>query len=211
MRHRLHTRYQNSAGQRVRIVLNLKGIAYEYVAIPSLHSADYREINPQALMPTLQVGEHYISQSMAIIEYLEEMFPTPSILPADPVVRAQARAFANVIAADLHPVCVQRVRKHIADIYGAPPEDGKVWYRHWTTQAFTSLETLLSAQPETHFCFGSMPGLAEACLVPQMANARRLSCDLSLYPRLVAVDDACRELDAFTQAAPEAMPDFPNI
>jgi len=189
MKLRLHTRAQNSAGQRVRIVLNLKGVAYEYVTIPSLSSEDYRRINPQGLMPALEIDGRFVAQSMAIIELLEEIFPEPSILPADAFVRAEARAFADLIVADLHPINNNRVRRYLSEAVGADDAKVRAWYHHWVATAFRSLEAQLARREQPYrFCFGDRPGLADACLVPQMANARRFDCDLSTYPLLVAID-----------------------
>ena len=208
---RLHSRYQNSAGQRVRIVLNLKGIAYEYVPVPSAASPEYRAINPQGLMPALEIDGQIVAQSMAIIALIEELHPEPAMLPADPIERAKARAFALLIAADLHPLNNNRVRKYLAGPMELPDEKVAAWYRHWVATAFTSLETaLMSRTRPTRFAFTDAPGLAEACVVPQMANARRFGCDLAPYPRLVALDEACRDLPAFAAAAPEAQVDFPG-
>lgn len=209
MRLRLHTRFQNSAGQRVRIVLNLKHIPFEYVPIPSLKSGDYRGLNPQGLMPALEIDGQVIAQSVAIIELLEELFPEPSILPDGPVLRAEARSFAHLVSSDLHPINNNRVRRYLGEIIGANDDQIADWYAHWVAQAFSSLEAQLVRQPSMYmFSFGTRPTLADACLVPQMDNARRFNCDLSAYPRLVAVDAACRELDAFARAAPEAQPDY---
>ena len=211
MRLRLHTRYQNSAGQRVRIVLNLKGLPYEYAAIPSLSSPDYRSINPQGLMPALEIGGNIVTQSMAIMELLEELFPQPSILPEDPILKAEARAFANVIVADLHPVNNNRIRQYLGERIGADEPAVQTWYRHWLKEAFASLEAQLSRRPRQYrFCFGDHPGMAEACLVPQIDNARRFECDLSGYPRLLEIDAECREIGAFRDAAPQAQPDYPR-
>jgi maleylacetoacetate isomerase len=211
MKLRLHTRYQNSAGQRVRIVLNLKRIPYEYVAIPSLSSEDYRRINPQGLMPALEIDGRFAAQSMAIVELLEELFPEPSVLPEDPMLRAEARSFAHLIVADLHPINNNRVRRYLSDVIGADEPQIRAWYHHWVAKALGSLEAQLAGREKPFpFCFGERPGLAEACLVPQMANARRFDCDLSPYPLLLAIDDACRGLDAFARAAPEAQPDYPS-
>ena len=211
MKLRLHTRYQNSAGERVRIVLNLKGVNYEYVPIASLSDEAYVALNPQGLMPTLEIDGRIVTQSMAIMELLEELFPQPSIFPDDAVLKAQARAFAQVIAADLHPVVVGRVRRYLGDVVGADTGADDAWYQHWQGEAFSSLETQLSRRlTASPFCFGDQPGIAEACLVPQMANARRFKSDLSAYPQLVAIDAACRELDPFVRAAPKAQRDFPG-
>jgi maleylpyruvate isomerase len=207
---RLHTRYQNSAGQRVRIILNLKGIAYEYVPVPSVSSPAYRDINPQGLMPALEIDGHIVAQSMAILELVEELFPLPPMLPDDPLERAEARAFAQLIVSDLHPINNNRVRKYLAEAIGA--NDGQVgnWYRHWVAVAFESLEATLRRRSRTRFCFGDDPSLAEACLVPQVDNARRFGCDLAPYGRLVEVDAECRTLPAILAAAPEMQPDYPK-
>ncbi|GLQ54494.1 maleylacetoacetate isomerase [Devosia nitrariae] len=207
---RLHTRYQNSAGERVRIVLELKSLAYDYVAIPSLSGADYRCINPQLLMPALEIDGHVVTQSLAIIELLEELYPDPSILPAAPFARAGARAFAAVIAADLHPVTVNRVRRYLAEELGAGDAVLAEWYRHWAKLALETLEALLKRRDHaTRFAYSDTPGLAEACLVPAMRNARRFDCDLSPYPLLRELDGQCRDLVPFRRAAPESQPDFP--
>ncbi len=206
---RLHTRYQNSAGERVRVVLNLKGLAYEYVTIPSLSGEAYRRLNPQGLMPALEVDGQVVTQSLAIIELLEELYPDSPVLPSDPVARAHARAFAAVIAADLHPVTVNRVRRYLAEELGAHDVALAAWYRHWARSAFDTLEALLARREgATRFAYSDAPGLAEACLVPAMRNARRFACDLSRYPILRAVDEACRALEPFKRAAPENQPDY---
>jgi maleylacetoacetate isomerase len=208
---RLHTRYQNSAGQRVRIVLNLKRLPYEYVAITSLSADAYRKLNPQRLMPALEIDGRVVAQSMAIIELLEELFPEPSILPNDPILRAEARSFAQLIAGDLHPINNNRIRRYLAGALGADEAQVRAWYHHWVGEALSSLEEQLARQPvRFRFCFGDLPGLADACLVPQMDNARRFNCDLSKYRRLVAVDAECRKLEAFTRAAPAMQPDYPG-
>jgi maleylacetoacetate isomerase len=208
---RLHSRYQNSAGQRVRIVLNLKGIPYEYVPVPSAASPEYRAVNPQGLMPALEIEGQIVAQSIAIIGLIEELYPNPPLLPPDPIERAKARAFALLIAADLHPINNNRVRKYLSGPMGLADEQVASWYRHWIDTTFESLEaTLVRRTRATRYAFTNEPGLAEACLVPQVANARRFGCDLAPYPRLAALDEACRDLPAFAKAAPEAQPDFPG-
>lgn len=210
---RLYTRWQNSAGERVRIALNLKGLGYEYVPVSSLPPDAYRGLNPQGLMPALDVGGgRVVAQSTAILEYLEETHPEPALLPADPVLRAEARAFAQLIASDLHPINNNRVRKYLSERLGANEAEVLAWYRHWAGLALRALEETLGRQRrgDRPFCFGARPGWADLHLAPQMANARRFGCDLSPYPRLLAVDARCSELDAFRRARPEAQPDHPR-
>jgi maleylpyruvate isomerase len=207
---RLYSRWQNSAGERVRIALNLKKLPYEYVPIGSLPKGEYRRLNPQGLLPALGVDGQIIAQSTAILEYLEETVPQPALLPAEPIRRAQARAFAQLITSDLHPINNNRVRVYLSRELGVADEAVLAWYRHWVTVAFVALEGALSARPrQWPFCFGEAPGWADLHLVPQLANARRFECELSPYPRLLAVESACVGLDAFVRARPEAQPDFP--
>lgn len=211
MKLRLHTRYQNSAGQRVRIVLNLKGLDYEYVAVTAPSSSSYSTINPQELMPTLEADGRFIAQSMAIVEFLEERYPNPSVFPVDAFSRADVRAFSHLITSDLHPINNNRVRRYLSDIVGADDVKAAGWYAHWIERTFTSLETQLAKRSrQSVFCFSGEPTLADACLVPQISNARRFNCDLSNYPLLLGVDAQCSKLDAFVRAAPEAQPDFPG-
>lgn len=208
---RLFTRYQNSAGERVRIVLNLKGLPYEYIALSSANWAEYEHVNPQGLMPALELDGKVVAQSMAILELIQELYPEPGILSDDPWLRAEARSFAHLITADLHPLNNSRVRKFLTGELGVSQEGVEKWYGHWVASAFRALEAQLGRRPKPwRFCFGDMPGLADACLVPQMANARRFVCPLDAYPTLVAVDAECRKLDAFIRARPENQPDWPG-
>ncbi|MEJ6402850.1 maleylacetoacetate isomerase [Yoonia sp. 2307UL14-13] len=200
MRLRLHTQARNSAGERVRIALNLKGLDYEYVPIPDLAGPEYERLNPQQLMPTLEVDGQPISQSLAILEYLEKVCPTPTIFPEDAVRRAQARAFAVGICAELHALTVKRVRKRL------PSDLVSDWYAHWTSETLGALEK--SVGRDQRFCFADCPTVADICLVPQMANARRFGCDLSAFARLRAIDALCRALPAFAAALPERQVDF---
>jgi maleylacetoacetate isomerase len=206
---RLYTAAQNSAGERVRIALHLKGLAYEYVAIARLPKGEYQRLNPQGLMPAMEIDGRIIAQSTAILEFLEETYPKPALLPADRVRRAEARAFGQAIAADLHPINNNRVRKFLGARMGADEAAIRAWYHHWIAVAFTALEESLRRRAAaTRFCFGDAPGWAECHLVPQMANARRFGCDVSAYPLLVAVDAACVAMDAFQRARPEAQVDY---
>jgi maleylacetoacetate isomerase len=208
---RLISRWQNSAGERVRIALNLKGIAYRYVPASSLEPGEYRRLNPQGLLPALDIGGHIVPQSSAILAYIEETYPDPSLLPDDPALRAEARGFAAHIASEMHALTVQRVRQFLRDELGGGEAEVKRWLQHWLGLGFAALEeTLTQRRSPSPFCFGERPGLADLHLIPQMSNARRLDHDLAPYPLLLAVEQRCVTLDAFRSARPEAQPDFPK-
>lgn len=211
---KLYTRYQNSAGQRVRTALNLKGVDYEYVGVRMSGQgwADYRaNVNPQGLLPTLEVDGTRITQSTAIIEYIEETLPGPSLLPADPVARAQSRAFAQIIACEMHAIVVSRARKLLVERFHLSEDDSLAWRDYWYHEGFDSLEALLRRRPrQTLFCYDDKPTVADLYLVPQMYNFRRDGVDLGPWPLLRAVDERCRELPAFMDAMPENQPDFPS-
>ncbi len=195
----------------MRIALHLKGIPYDYVAIGALPRGDYTSLNPQGLMPALRVDGRVIAQSTAILEYLEEMYPARPLLPANPMARAEARAFGQLIAADLHPLNNNRVRRFLADPLGVLEDGVRRWYDHWIAVALTALETTLRQRSHaTAFCFGDEPGWADLHLVPQLANARRFDCDLAPYPLLCAVDVRCQTLDSFIRARADRQPDYPG-
>ena len=207
----LYSYHRNSAGQRVRIALNLKGVDYRYLSVAEISWDTYRKINPQGLLPALKVGERIVAQSTAILEYLEAAYPEPPLLPDDPVAAAEIRAFAQLIACDMHPLNNNRVRRFLESDMGASEAAVLHWYRHWIAQGFASLETTLRSRPrDGDFCFGDRPGMADLCLVPQVQNARRFDCDLTPYPLICAVDEACRALPAFQAALPENQPDYPK-
>ncbi|HEX4198658.1 MAG TPA: maleylacetoacetate isomerase [Caulobacteraceae bacterium] len=206
----LYTYHRNSAGERVRIALNLKGVPYDYVSAVALGDR-YQALNPQGLMPALEVEGRVIAQSGAILAYLEETWPDPPLLPADPVTRAQARAFAQHIAAEMHAVTVARVRRYLAETLGAGAAAIEAWQKHWTGLGLTALEAALAGRArDWPFAFGETPGWADLHLVPQLSNARRFGCDLGAYPRLLAVEAHCVDLPAFRDARPENQPDFPG-
>lgn len=206
---RLITRAQNSAGERVRIALNLKALDYDYVPIAELTPQAFIDLNPQGLLPALQVDGQTIAQSSAILDFLEEYAPRPSLLPTDPWARAHARAFASYIAAEMHAVTVRRIRTFLAGTYGIEESGIEAWLQHWTQSGLQTLETMLIQRPTPfRFCYDDTPGWADLHLVPQMRNARRFGVDLAPYPHLRAIDDACNALDVFRRARPEAQPDF---
>ncbi|MBB6220027.1 maleylacetoacetate isomerase [Rhizobium leguminosarum] len=208
---RLISRWQNSAGERVRIALNLKGIAYRYVPVSSLEPGDYRRLNPQGLLPALEIGGRIVPQSSAILAYIEETYPDPSLLPNDPLLRAEARGFAAHIAAEMHALTVQRIRHFLRDELSGGEAEVTRWVLHWLSLGFTALEeTLTQREIQSPFCFGEHPGWADLHLIPQMSNARRLGHDLTPYPLLLAVEQRCVALEAFRSARPEAQPDFPK-
>lgn len=201
----LHTYFRSSAAYRVRIALALKGMAWDPAYVHLLKdggqqkAAAYRTVNPQGLVPTLVDGDTVIPQSLAILEYLEERFPTPALLPADPAGRAKARAMALAIVADLHPLNNLRVLTYLRGPLGQGEEAVKAWIAHWTAEGFAALEQMVEG-PE--FCIGAAPSFADLCLVPQMFNARRFGVDLTPYPKLVSIDAHCQTLPAFQGAAP---------
>jgi maleylpyruvate isomerase len=206
---RLYNASRNSAGWRVRIALAIKGLDYHYVSTRSLPTGEYQKLNPQGLMPALEISGRLVAQSAAILELLEELHPTPALLPADPLGRATVRSFAQLITADLHPLNNNRVRKYLAGTLNQDEAAVQGWYQHWSHVALGALEEMLRRREEaTAYCFGITPGFADLHLVPQLYNCRRFNVDLTPYPLLVAADAACRDVDAFRAAAPERMPDF---
>ncbi len=209
---KLHGFFRSSASYRVRIALNLKGLAHDTEFVHLIKDGGqhtkpaYRALNPQALLPTLDHDGRIITQSLAIIEYLDEIHPNPPLLPGDAEQRAKIRAFALAIACEIHPIDNLRVLNYLKSPLGHDQATVDSWYRHWVETGLAACEVLLPATP-SKFCFGDQPTLADACLIPQMYNARRFKADLSAMPRLVAIDTACNELPAFAQATPEAQPD----
>jgi maleylpyruvate isomerase len=211
---KLYNAFRSSASYRVRIALNLKGLGYEYAPVHLTRnggeqwSTEFRSLNPQSLVPVLQDGEHTLTQSMAIIEYLDETHPQPPLLPSTPAARARVRALAQAVACEIHPINNLRTLGYLTGKLGLSEETKLEWYRHWVSVGLQAIETQLANSRHTgRFCHGDTPGLAECCLVPQLFNARRFNCDLSGFPTLVRIDRACNELPAFQQAAPERQPD----
>ena len=207
---RLHDYWRSSAAYRVRIALNLKGLSYEQVPVNIAPGADeqlsdaYRSVNPQMRVPTLEVDGVKTGQSMAILEWLEETYPDPAILPSDPESRLQARAFADTIACDIHPLNNLSVLATLRQDFGADDAAVTRWYHDWIRRGFQALEGFAATRTSGAFLFGDAPTIAEITLIPQVSNARRFEMDLSAFPALVEIDSACRELDAFRKASPEA-------
>jgi maleylpyruvate isomerase len=207
----LYDYFRSSAAFRVRIALNLKGLSAErrYVHLRKGEQREpaYLEMNPQGLVPTLLVGELRLTQSLAIIEYLDETHPLPPFLPEGPEERAWVRAFALAIACDIHPVNNLRVLKYLSRPLAIEEPARDEWYRHWVRVGFDALEAQLARRGPATYCAGDAPGLADICLVPQVSNAKRLAVDLAPYPRLGAANKACLALPAFADALPENQPD----
>lgn len=211
---KLYTYYRSSAAYRVRIALNLKGLAYDAVPVHLVRGggeqrqADYLALNPTGLVPTLVDGPNTLPQSLAIIEYLDETHPEPALLPGSPADRARIRAIAQAIACDVHPINNLRVLQYLTREFGVSEEQKNAWYRHWIEVGLGAVEAMLASDPRTGaFCHGDVPTLADCCLVPQVFNARRFGCDLSATPTIVGIAERCAGLDAFRRAAPEQQPD----
>jgi maleylacetoacetate isomerase len=211
---KLYSYFRSSAAYRVRIALNLKGLAYETVPVHLTRGGGeqlapgYRKLNPQALVPALQDGGRLFTQSLAIIEYLDEVHPQTPLLPKDPTARARVRALALAIACDLHPLNNLRVLNYLAGPMGFGDDAKRTWYHHWIAEGLGALEASLASDRETgRFCHGDAPGLADCCLVPQLANAYRFKCDVSPYPTLLRIEKNCQALEAFRRAAPDQQPD----
>ncbi len=208
---RLITRWRNSAGERVRIALRLKGVPFDYVPVDEMGLDEYRRLNPQGLLPALDMDGRVIAQSAAILAFLEEEYPEPALLPEDPMLRAEARAFAAHIASEMHALTVKRIGRFLEAEYGVDEAGLSRWQQHWMAEGFTALEeTLVRRDTEWPFCFGEAPGWADLHLVPQMRNARRFGCDLTPYKRLNAIDARCNEMEAFTLSRPEMQTDWPG-
>ena len=211
---KLYTYFRSSTAYRVRIALNLKGLAYEAVPVHLLagggeHLKDaYRALNPSAGLPTLVDGDATLTQSMAIIEYLDEVHPLPPLLPADALARARVRALAQMVACDIHPLTNLRVLRHLVRELGVSDEAKTAWYVHWVKEGLAPLEARLARSPATgRFCHGDTPGLADCCLVPQVYNAERFAVDMAAYPTIARIHANCAALPAFAAAHPSQQPD----
>lgn len=210
----LYGYWRSSAAYRVRIALQLKQLEYADHPVHLVHDGgqqhapDYAAMNPQQLVPCLRDGARTVTQSLAIMEYLDEAHPQPPLLPADARGRARVRALAQLVACDIHPLGNLRVLQYLERELGADEAQRGAWSRHWIAIGFAALEAMLADSAATgRYCHGDMPGLADACLVPQVYNARRWKLPLDDYPTIRRIDAACGELEAFRAAAPEAQPD----
>lgn len=204
--------FRSSAAFRVRIALNLKGLAHSdafvHLRRGDQRSGDYLGVNPQGLVPALEVDGETLIQSMAIAEYLDETHPEPPFLPADPVGRARVRALAAIVACDIHPINNLRVLRYLARQLGHDQAAIEAWYNHWIASGFEALERLLATDRRTGgFCHGDRPGLADIALVPQVVNSERYRLDLSPYPTISRIFATCMKLDAFAAAHPNNQPD----
>jgi maleylacetoacetate isomerase len=211
---RLHGYWRSSAAWRVRIALNLKGLAWESVPVHLVRNGGeqrqpaFLALNPQGLVPALEIDGLVLTQSLAIIEYLEETRPAPALLPADAAGRARVRSLAQLIASEIHPLNNLRVLRYLGEQAGLDEAARDAWYRHWIGEGLAALETRLAREAGTgRFCHGGTPGLADCCLAPQLYNARRYDCELDAFPTLLRIEAACMELPAFRLAAPELQPD----
>lgn len=212
---RLYSYWRSTAAYRVRIALNMKGVGYETAFVDLVagggqqHTAEYVALNPSQLVPTLVLADGTaLTQSLAIIEYLDITNPDPALLPSDPVQRAHVKAAALVIAADMHPVNNLRVVQHLGAKFNATADDNAAWMRHWMTLGFDALLQMVKA--DTAFAFGNTPGFADICLTAQYYNARRWGLDLAPYTRLTEIEQNCLALPAFEAARPENQPDAIN-
>jgi maleylpyruvate isomerase len=209
---KLYSYFRSSAAYRARIALHLKGLPFDYAPVHlrkgEQNAEAYRALNRQELVPTLIDGNTAVTQSLAIIEYLDERHPEPPLLPSAPAGRARVRAIALAICCDIHPLNNLRVLRYLVHTLKIGEEAKDAWYRHWIDTGLAALEAQLAADAATGtFCHGDVPTMADVCLVPQLANARRANIPLDGYPTLLRIDATCRALDAFARAAPDRQPD----
>lgn len=209
---KLFTYFRSSAAFRVRIALNIKGLQHEdtfvHLRKQDQRAPTYMAVNPQGLVPTLVDEDTVIGQSLAILEYLEERYPSPPLLPSAPAGRARVRQLAMIVACDIHPIDNLKVLNYLTQDMGIDEERRQRWYRHWIDEGFAALEAILANQPATGtYCHGDKPTIADICLVPQVYNASRFDIDISPYPTIERINEACLALPAFADALPDRQPD----
>ena len=207
---KLYTYFRSSAAFRVRIALNVKGLRYEslfvHLAKGEHRRPEYAKVNPQGLLPTLELDDGIrLNQSLAIIEYLEDKYPRPPLLPSDAVGKARVRGLAALVACEIHPLNNLRVLQHLKRSLGQSEEQVNAWYRHWIADGLAKLEAQLD--PNAKFAYGDAPTMADCCLVPQIFNAKRYDCNLAPYPTTMRVFEQCMGLEAFDRAQPAKQPD----
>jgi maleylacetoacetate isomerase/maleylpyruvate isomerase len=209
---KLHNYFRSSASFRVRIALALKGLSYEYHAVHLAKGEQFQDaftqLNSDALVPMLEIDGLRLTQSMAIMEYLDETHPTPALLPPDAAGRARVRALSQAIACEIHPVNNLRILKYLSATLKVDEDTKNTWYRHWVDLGLQAFEKQLAHSPAGAYCHGDTPGMADCVLVPQIFNAKRFKVELGGFQRTMAVFDACMALPAFQQAQPSACPDF---
>ena len=209
----LHNYFRSSTSFRVRITLGLKGLDYTYAACHLRKGEQRREaylkLNPQGLVPTLELADGtLLTQSLAIIAYLDETYPEPPLLPKDALGRARVRALAEMVALDIHPINNLRILADLRTRFGADDDNISAWFNHWVHETFRPLEAMLATSPATgHFCHGNSPTLADICLVPQVANGGRFGVDMAPYPTIRRINETCMAEPAFRNAAPAMQPD----
>jgi len=210
---RLYSYWRSSASHRVRIALQLKGLDYEYVAVHlatdggQQYSAAYRALNPQSRVPALETADGVLTQSMAIMEWLEETYPDPRLLPATAAERARVRAMAQIMVADVQPLQNVSVTNYLHEQLHLDEAAIEAWRRAWVGRGLAALEEMLERSAPGEFCVGAHPTLADACLLPQCASAHRFGVDVSAYPRIARIEQACNAIGAFQRAAPAQQPD----
>ena len=209
----LYSFFNSSTSYRVRIALALKGLAHDYQGI-NIRVGAHRDpgyvarINPSAAVPALVSGDVTLGQSLAILDYLDARFPEPRLIPADPLLRARVLEVSDAIACDIHPVNNLRILRYLQDRLGVTPAQKDEWYRHWVAEGLGAVEQLLRRAGDGPYCFGAAPTLADCCLIPQVANAERMGCDLTPYPTIMKIYHHAMVQPAFQAAAPERQPDY---
>ena len=209
---KLYSFFNSSTSYRVRIALALKGLPYDYEAV-NLRSGEqradaYREMSPAGIVPVLIDGDVRLTQSLAIIDYLDRAYPEPRLIPEEPASRGRALEIAQTIACEIHPINNLRVLKYLTGELGVDEAAKSAWYQHWVAEGLGAVEQLLDAGPEGQFCVGDAPTIADCCLVPQVANALRMGCELGGLTRVMQVYERCMGMERFVSAAPQSQPDY---